>query len=53
MNWCQIITDRKNLYLIVEDVRDKTVKNWNRIQNAVDSGVFYQCEEYACRLYEI
>ena len=37
-------------------VNDKTVKNWNIVQNAADSGgggVFYQCEEYACMLYEI
>ena len=54
-NWYQIITDRKNWGLIVTDVSDKTVNNWNRMQNAADwgRGVFYQCEEYACMLYEI
>ena len=34
-----------------------SVNNWNRMQNAADwgggGGVFYQCEEYACMLYEI
>ena len=35
-NWYQIITHMKNCYLIVTDVSDKTVKNWNRMQNAVD-----------------
>ena len=51
----QIITDVKNCYLIVTDVSDKTVKlrKWNRMQNAADLGVFYQCEEYTCMLYEI
>ena len=29
------------------------VKNWNRMQNAADLGVFYQCEEYACMLHII
>ena len=52
-NWYQSITDVKNWYLIVTDVSHKTLKNWNRMQNAADSGVFYQCEEYACMLYEI
>ena len=28
-------------------------KNWNRMQNATDLGVFYQCEEYTCMLYII
>ena len=41
----------KNWYLIVTDASDKTVKNWNRMQNAADLGVLYQCEEYACMLY--
>ena len=49
-NWYQIITDVKNWYLIAIDVSNKTVKNWNRMQNAAD---FYQCEENACMLYEI
>ena len=52
-NWYQIITHMKNWYLIVTEVSDKTVKNWNRMQNAADLGVFYQCEEYACMLHEI
>ena len=26
----------KNWYLIVTDDRDKTAKNWNRMQNAAD-----------------
>ena len=49
------LTDFKNwyMYLIVTDVSDKTVKIWKRMQNAADLGVFYQCEEYACMLYEI
>ena len=38
---------------IVTDVSDKTVKNWIRMQNAADLGVFYKCEECACMLYEI
>ena len=46
-NWYQIIIDVKNWYLIVTDVSDKTVNNWNRMQNAADIGVFYQFEEYA------
>ena len=25
----------------------------NRMQNAADLGVFYQCEEYACMLHKI
>ena len=29
------------------------VKNWNRMLNAADLGVFYQCEEYACILHII
>ena len=29
------------------------VKKWNRMQNAADLGVFYQCEEYACMLHII
>ena len=33
-NWCQIITDVKNWYFIVTDVSDKTVQNWNRMQNS-------------------
>ena len=41
----------KKLVLDLTDVSDKTVKNWNRMQNAADKGVFYQCEEYACILY--
>ena len=28
----------KNWYLIATDVSDKTLKNWNRIQNAADLG---------------
>ena len=36
-----------------ELVSDKTVKNWNRMQNGADLRVFYHCEEYACMLYEI
>ena len=53
-NWYQIVTDGKNWYLIVTDISDKTVKKWNRMQNAADlgGGVFYQCEKYACMLYE-
>ena len=43
----------KNWYLNVTDDRDKTEENWNRMQNAADLVVFYQCEEYACMLYEI
>ena len=43
----------KNCHLIVKYVSDKIVKNWNRMQNAADWGwVFYECEEYACMLYE-
>ena len=49
----QFITHMKNWYLIVTDVSDKTVKNLNRMQNAADFGVFYQCEQYACMLYKI
>ena len=52
-NWYQIITHMKNWYLTVTDVSDKTVKNWNRKQNAADLVVFYQCEGYACMLYKI
>ena len=37
-NWYQIITHMKNWYLIATDVSDKTLKNWNRIQNAADLG---------------
>ena len=48
--WNHIITHMKNWYLIVTDVSAITVKNWNRLQNAADLGVFYQCEEYACTL---
>ena len=33
---------------IAVDVSDKTVKNWNRMQNAVELRVFYRCEKYAC-----
>ena len=57
-NWYQILTHVKNntklsqMYLIVTDVSDKTVKNLNRVETAADLGVFYQCEEYACMLYE-
>ena len=40
----------KNWYLIVTHFNDKIVKNWN--QNAADLWAFYQCEEYACMLYE-
>ena len=29
------------------------VKNWNRMQNAADVGVFYKCGEYACMLHII
>ena len=30
------------------------MKNWNLMQNAPGfGGIFYQCEEYACMLYEI
>ena len=36
----QIITHNKNWYLIVTYVSDKTVKNWNRMQNAADLGEF-------------
>ena len=32
--WYQIITYIKNWYLIVTDVIDKTVKNWNGMQKA-------------------
>ena len=39
--------------IIVTDVSDKTVKNWNRMQNSADLGVFYQSTEYVCTLYEI
>ena len=39
--WYQILTDVKNWYLIVTDVSDKTVKKWNRIQNAADWGGGY------------
>ena len=57
-NWYQIITCMKNWNLIVTGDSDKTVKNWNRMQNAADFfffflgggggwGVFYQCEAYA------
>ena len=55
-NWYQIITDVKNWYLIITDVSNKTVKNWNRrmqMQLIWGGGYFYQCEEYACMLYEI
>ena len=27
------------------------LKNWNRMQNTLRFGVFYQREEYACMLY--
>ena len=30
-----------------------SVKIWNRMQNTADLGIFCQCEEYACMLYEI
>ena len=53
-NWYQSITEVKIWYLIVTDASDKTVKNWNQMQNAADWGVvFYHCEEYACMLYGI
>ena len=47
----------QELILNRQDVIDKTVQNWNRMQNAAEcvwggGGVFYQCEEYACRLYK-
>ena len=42
----------KNWYLIFTDVSDKTVKNWNRVQNAAALVVFYYYEEYGCLLYE-
>ena len=35
-------------YFIATDVIEKSVKNWNRMQNAADLGIFYQCEGYAC-----
>ena len=35
-NWYPIITHIKNWYLNVTHVSDKTVKNWNRMQNAAD-----------------
>ena len=31
----------KNWYLLVTDVSDKNVKNWNRMQNATDLRVFF------------
>ena len=37
----------KNKYLMVK-IKSKSVKNWNRMQNAADLGVFYQCEEDTC-----
>ena len=52
-NLYQIITHMKNRYLNVTDVSGNIVKNWNRMQNAADLGVFYQCEEYARMPYEI
>ena len=39
-NWYQIITDVKNWYIIVTDVSDKSVNNWNRVQNEADEGYF-------------
>ena len=42
----------EELVLVVTDVSDKTVKNWNRMQNAADlEGVFYQSDAYAYMLY--
>ena len=38
----------QDCYLIVTDVSGKTLKNWNRVQNAADWGLYYQSEEYAC-----
>ena len=43
----------KNWYLIVTDTSDKTVKNWNRMQNVAELEVFYQCEEYIVHMYAI
>ena len=37
-NWYQIITEVKNWNSIVTNVSVKTVKNWNRMQNAADLG---------------
>ena len=46
-NWDQFITDVKNrCFIFVTDVSDLTVKNWNRTQNAVNSGVFYQWADF-------
>ena len=47
-NLVQIITDVKNWYLIVTDVSDKTVKNWNRMQNATDLGCSLSRNAHAC-----
>ena len=41
----------KNCNLIVTDVSDKTVKNWNRMKNAAELRGIYLCEDYACMLY--
>ena len=35
-----IITDENNWYLVVTDVSDKNVKNWNQMQNGADLGIF-------------
>ena len=44
---CESLVPSYHRWLIVTDVSDKNVKNWNRMQNAADwgggGGVFYQC----------
>ena len=37
-SWYRIITYVKHWYLIVTEVSNKTVKNWNRMQNTADLG---------------
>ena len=50
-NWYQIITD--DWLLIFPDVFDKTVKILNGMKMQQLWEVLYQCEDYACMLFEI
>ena len=46
-----MVIDVKNWYLIITDASNKTVKDWNRMQNATDlEGFFLMC---GIRMYAI